>query len=89
MAIPVFKAVKPNSFETSLKKNFLSKSLAINGSYTRAVFPVPEPPQTNILWYLESSGIVIVAPVSLFWHKYTSQVYGPWSFFVSDKSIPP
>ena len=38
-AIPVFNAANPISFETSLKKNFLSKSLAISGSNIKEVFP--------------------------------------------------
>ena len=52
----VFKAVNPISLETSLKKYFFSISLAIIGSNTKDVFPVPEPPHTNKDKYLETSG---------------------------------
>ncbi len=47
-------------------KNFLSKSLAIKGSKTIDVLPLPEPPQTNVDWNLDASGRVAVFPVSEF-----------------------
>ena len=89
VAIPVLKAVNPISFDISLKKNFLSISLAISGSYTMVVLPEPETPTTKKDSSLLLSGIIISSPDSELLHKYTSHEYLPVSFGLPAKLIPP
>ena len=78
VARPVFKAVKPNSLDASLKKNFFSISRAIIGSNAIVVFPEPETPTINDASNLLDSGVFIDLPVSPSLHINISQLYGPF-----------
>ena len=77
IATPDFNAVNAISFDTDLKKNFFSISLAIIGSNIIDVFPSPEPPTTRETSNLLFSGIFIVLAVFESLQSSTSQVYGP------------
>ena len=70
--MPVFNAVKPSSFDASVKKYFFSISCAIIGSKIIDVFPVPEPPHTSNDWNLRSSEKFIFLPESKSLNKNTS-----------------
>ena len=77
VAILVFKAVKPNSLETSLKKNFLLISIASIGSYIIEVLPEPETPTASKDSNLLISGILTFSPVSESVQTFISHEYTP------------